>query len=516
MPIVGDCSLPQAQYDWLAQNRFNESTGKYVSTGTYDGRSWYGDITWIKTGAEEFLDDYRNASQDRGRNTTMPQNQNKLFNNWQTALPNQGNAFSPSCGDCVENIFNAATTARIWTGDSTNESFAGVSQSRNDHAIELALGVKREMLFYANDQYWDASNTNRFDWDLQRIDGDPYFQMATWVEKWLRAYGRVIKLLRDTSNITQTEETQIQTFFLRMAQFFANRVENNHNAFYGSGWRSNNWNLALDVGHLSGGVFSYFDSSGTGYLETHAASTSVHNNRWWDMIAYIGAYGVYFQDTVYEDLAFDCFTAWVKLGLFADGTSQEWHRQSSGIIYGNTIGNHVVKLAFDHAVATDQGFSTQPIGKYFDYTTSEGSTALFGGWITDETDGGNKGIYLFLENYGKYFQGVNGHNPLRYMGGNPIPVNQWHGTAHTSLANLYYRDQYLQDYATYNTSSNFAPYTRTEAGAWQEESYGWPWGKSNATGLYFRDISEPSVFGQNNVLPPNTNLDYFYNIFFNN
>nr|MBX2849806.1 hypothetical protein [Acidiferrobacterales bacterium] len=230
------------------------------------------------------------------------------------------------------------------------------------------------------------------------------------------------------------------------------------------------------------------------------------NNRVWDFVALVHSYGVYFNDAESRQFAWDFFTQFLQLAVFPDGTLAEWYRShdrnpNQGLTYNYTTLMHVVKVAQTHAVAVENrlpGMTER--GKFYDYVTALGTDQKVPNYPGSSTSGGQKGIRQMLVNLSRYHRAPEdgGYLGIR-KAENFAPYQSilYRYSIVPAIANSYYQDRALEDYAAFNVDAGYpGPDTHRGGlgsknwGSWSEHTWG-AWGTGYGIGLY---AGIPNVF----------------------
>ncbi len=483
--------------------RWNNLTGTFPTTQT--GYSNTGQE--IKDGAATFrLDVITNGVADRGRYNWMYSGSG--------AIPNS-NTYSPStvwspCGTCKQNIHYAAWEAYL-----------------NDDTA-LALAVWGELYAVASDDNLDYSNggsarsggepprnnpthgtATRYVYTGQaNNDSHPFFILASKMEQYLHTYGIIYDLIKNDATF-QSQEQFVNWWFKDYADLMYDNCQNRFDQYLGpkSTWQnfSNDWrNSSPYSGAGNNQTHAYFNSSGsTGFYRIGTLQSGSWSNRMWDKIAYVGAFGTYFNDATYQTWAFDAFKGFLQTGVFADGTPSEWYRSyggpnlsevTKGMDYISTTMMHITAMAHNHAVAVYNGFpGVTDLGKFYDYSTSEGTDERCTAYAAASTSGGNKSILSVLKHVRLYYlSGANGGYADNRYNENGYAYNLTSSGRNmtrplpAAMANQYYNDQDLKDWYLMETSLGYRQAdTDVSAQNFRPSDMGESWGKAGAMGASF-------------------------------
>ena len=423
------------------------------------------DVVYHKESAAEFYSDViTNSGPDRGRYTWMDSEPSGVIIGNGKASPN---ALRSPCGKCIGNIHSAAIRAYL----------------END--IVLAMAVWSELHALALDDKLDASNggierefgepkrenptfgtVRRHNYDADH-DTHPYFMWASKLEQYLHSYGIIYDLIKQDSNY-KSQEQIVNYWFKDWADFMMSVSDNRAKRYLGEKWRKFSRDYKNSTFYSGAGknqTHAYFDSNGNnGQLRISTAQSGALSNRSFDRVAFIAAFGTYFNSPIHRDFAFDYFKAGIQIGMFPDGTWNEWYRSHDGKTnlggdYTFTTLMHFVIMAQNHAVAVNNGFKgVSDPGKYYDYVTSEGSDERMPAYASSSTSGGKKGILLGLMNLSKYYRSKDsdGYINIRYNeAGKSYNLRGLPFHLPTAIANTYYKNQGLYDFYKFIPSAGY-------------------------------------------------------------
>ncbi len=461
--IVGQALLTESQIAEI-NIRLSNIEGDYVSTN-YNNNGFYGDGNEVLSGAETFL----NEEESTGYHCQWTYFTNYVSNS-RDSINSNGEPFAKNLPEykgvnwrslCTEYIHYAAYMARVWRDETDRINFSGITKTKREHAIDLANAVINVLNEQANDSLLDWGNTARFVQTSAYI-GNPLFISMTKMSKYLDSYAYV-------AQVVTTDNNDVYEKMLGIEQWIKNAVEyaylkqqiRNENAF-GAKLPENITNTTLQTVGLGynkqhNNTYVYYDINGVGQQVSTLGVRYAINNRNWDFIGLIANYGILFNHTEYKKFAKEMFKLALKVGVMPDGTWFEWDRgtlssPTNGTTYTGLTMYHLAKIAYNHAVAVENGLDGMTNkGEFFDYTTSEGSSELYmgnSGYEGPNTSGGEKNLKLMLKNFLKHYRNEEdgGFIGVRFAEGGKDPEtltrNPLVGVA---MANTYYQDQNLKD-----------------------------------------------------------------------
>lgn len=260
--------------------------------------------------------------------------------------------------------------------------------------------------------------------------------------------------------------------------------------------------------NYSGATYTYYDSSGNnGVNLIGRLQSTTCNNRAWDAWSFLGNYGTHFNNATYRDKNFELFKYYFQVGVFPDGTSNEWYRamdgftSSIGFNYITVVAGHIAHNCQLHAVAVTNGLpGVSDVGKYYDYTTSIGTDELITSYLQTSTSGGAKGPFQYFDNWRRYFlTPVNGGFEGQRFTDSAEQINAYSRpyTGVVTMMNGYYNNQSFSDWVDMDTNEGFKygnlayPGTYPDgtsigsAGSWGEPGLGLTWGLMGAMGGNF-------------------------------
>ncbi len=444
-------------------DRWNNSHYLTTESGYND------DVAFHKAKAKQFRKDViTDGKKDRGRWDWMPSN---IVIGDNTGSPN---ALKSPCGECIGNIHSAALQA-----------FIEVDK-------ELALGVWKELNWLANFNNLDATNKSKYPWN-ESFDSHPFFMSFSKLEQYTHSYGLIYELIKNES-VYNSQKDKVNSWFKGWADFALNTAAKRQQVYITqdiSKFDDNYKNSSFYSGAGNNQTHSYFDSKGkNGKLRLSTMQSGGYSNRNFDRIAWIAAYGTYFNSAEHRDYAFNMFKSAIQCGMFADGTWNEWYRSHSGSTnlggdYTWTTLMHFVVMAQGHAVAVYNGFEgVVDAGKYYNYKTDQGTDQRCKNYASDSTSGGEKGILAMIKNLGKHYNEFVGQrhseSGKKYdLKGLPfhLPVamaNTWYNDI--ELYNFY---NYVGDFAHVNLNPNKSANIRSP------HTMGHAWGMGQAVGALF-------------------------------
>ncbi len=340
--------------------------------------------------------------------------------------------------------------------------------------VDLVNIVASELLATINDNdlytaFWNNSGTYR--WDAE---------YSFWVQlsKAKKIHDTFRLILQNQTVWSDSDVLAIQTWFERLADLAYSALSTRFKFYLGTDWQ-NGLGKFLHAGEYPGNHNPVQDANGNdlyiiGYAQDH------FNNRNWDIISYIHDWAVYNSDLEKEKWVRDFFKITIKYGLFPDGTFWEMQRNKDeyptlGVWYGWITSGAMVQIA--HLDAMADHF---PNDRLYDYETTEG---ILNGSIdlqpegyvgTSTTDGETKkSLLTLLKGQTKYYRSSanGGWNDERFYtmdSDNTLvaldPTGFTQPSAIVAVANLYYKDQDLKDYYTFNASVGYPAKQNTSQG----------------------------------------------------
>jgi len=331
--------------------------------------------------------------------------------------------------------------------------------------VTVANAVMSEFLATVNandmsDPFWATAPNFGIDWDL-------WLQSAS-MKKMKKSY-ELLKDLQTTLNAS--ELTQIETFINDYAAHAQVWIDAYYDVYWGAGWETNGISSFLgenlysptDVSNTS---FPIEDVNGDPVLEyTVAGAQNNFNNRIASTVSFLHSWSIYESNSTYENLTREWFKNCIRYALWPDGTFFELQRNKNtfninalGVLYSFSTLSEMVQMAHFDAMAQNY-----PNDKLYDFETTEGlvngstnitTNPYLGGSTTDGTT--LKSLKTFILGQAKYYNG--GWSPQRYYGGSPLDMT---GTSERdysipqAVANLYYKDQDIEDFYKYNSAAGY-------------------------------------------------------------
>jgi|GEM_PF-5310600 len=508
----GQALFTQPQLDEI-NTRLEDETTNYYSSGA----GFFGDGAEIMNGAAVFLSqeiagtwanefDWGIAPHVSGESGKEPR-----------PGANTGAGSGNSGTRDVERIHDAGVLSLVWAGRNESATFNGATKTKNLHSIDLARNAWDVLLRRANDTNLDWSNRTNHPLD-GNLDINPRFIIAAKMLKYINTFAAIEGQLGDYTSFTNNR-TVVEDWFQDCADYNYQQFGIHLDRIFLVGindyppYSNNEFTTAIGtypnmLYQTSSGVgnpdpftqlHTYYNSAGTGFNTTTWMQAAGLPNRVWDAIGIIGAYGVMWNNPTYITFEEEMFKLFFEVGIFPDGTVNEWYRSydgspSQGLNYGTVTGFHLVSAALRHAVGVRNGMLhlTGGEGKLFNITTSRGTSELYAnGYAGTTTSGGTKGLLAFLLNLSKYYKSSSngGWNDLRFAeGGTAIDEENKPFTIMYAMANSFYNNSELEDlYKGLNgfTAPNYYSngFTINASGSWGEHSLQ-PWGVPSSYGRY--------------------------------
>ena len=425
------------------------------------------DITMMVNEAKEFL-----TNPTVGRLDWMPSS--NLSDCYRGCDPVPANSTDGS-HEVSDNIFYAGIYAFILANRNDNGDL--------DYAKQLANAIATQILARANDSSLDFSNRNSW---LDGVEANPFFITAAWLEKTLNNWS-LIKSMDLVTNLTVEEETTIDNWFKKGADWAYDKLYNHYVEAFGPNWESSFSSTGYNKFYLnnSKSVVYVNGTEKSGYTLNFAAAL-IGWNTTSKYASLIHTYALLYQDQNALELSERWFEDTFKFSVFPDGTSYELVRASAstpkqGIQYWAITEGQLVSMAHTHAVAVLRGnpiVNGQSYSALYDYTTSEGLSDYLPSHVASDTKGGTKGLKNYLLAHAKYIgqsTGLNGWGEVRQVNQTPYPKHEMPDNFHyfvaIAQANSYYQNTELKSLYS-GTNGYQVPKTNTESGAavgaWKE------------------------------------------------
>lgn len=345
----------------------------------------------------------------------------------------------------------------------------------------------------------------------------PYMWVAVKFKKFIEAY----TLVEGYSTMSQANKDIIVEWLDDWGAFFMDCLDFSMDVTLGSGWINEDYTTTgynFNVGN-SGSRTNPIN----GYTSTAAQQTALNNIRT-DIAAFVHAYGLFRNNATAKTQSLAWFKAAIRFGYFADGTSAEMIRSTSGNIdlgltyTGITVGS-MARMALHELIATTNNVpGATGGGEYFDFVTSEGSAdyANTSNWAGTSTSGGPKSLALIVKarmNYARQ-PGGQGWSPIRQLNGTTIgtAAKKYDHRSTGALMSLYYpNDTDYTDAQNHEASAGYRQdgLTDGDVGSGFDAELDGPWG-ANYGMIYLAGIpgafSESSEGGTGGTGGGNTNL----------
>ena len=331
-------------------------------------------------------------------------------------------------------------------------------------ATELLVSVNANNLYTS---FWNNSGTYR--WDAE---------YSFWVQlsKAKKMQDTFHFILDDQTVWLDADVAAMEAWFERLAELAYTALSDRFDFYLGVDWENQGFSEYFHEGVYPGdaGVEHPIQDAQGNDLFTIAYAQDHFNNRNWDIISYIHDWAVYNSDLEKEHWVREFFKATIKYALFPDGTFWEMQRNNAtyptlGVWYGWITSGAMVQVAHMDAMANHF-----PNDRLYDYETTEGilkgSTDLHpNGYAgTSTTDGvTEKSLLTFLKGQANYYRSAanGGWNDTRFFRTVPLDPNGFTSpSAIAAVANLYYKDQDLFDYYTFNSAAGYPANTNTSQG----------------------------------------------------
>ena len=523
--ILGQATFTDSQITEM-QTRLASTTGLFKSTD-YNNQNFNGDGDDILYGAETFLNEEEATSYEGQWDWSYDgalavELQNGDYESLPTAATDaSGNRYEPAS---VDYIHMAAVIAKVWDGDATSVTFSGQTKSKDLHALDLAESVFDVLNDQRQDPGLDFTDTGNYPTNLPNtlnVVSYNLFYYASKMSKYMESYSLVYDQLSGYSPFT-TNFASVETWFGDANTFFYDRLGDINNQVFGIRLPENITGITTTAGtgwNDHQGNFKYYNVSGVGVDKITNGLRWVFQNRNWDLINYVGGYGVLFNNTNSRTFVWEMYKLTFKLIYSSDGTHSEWYRATSGSQFTETNGMHYVninlwrhaKAAYTHAVAVENGLTgLTDIGQFFDYTTSDGSDEIYTDFDGTSTNGGPKGLLMALKHFSGAYRTVaeGGWQDERWGdAGKTYLLGQDDyrpTTIAAAMANTYYDDTDLETF--YMHASGGYPGMRyyndglspsiTGVGAWHQHTLATGWGESGSMGgMIALGKMEGEVFG---------------------
>ncbi len=345
--------------------------------------------------------------------------------------------------------------------------------------------------------YWTTSGSIRWD-----ATDDLWIQCAK-IKKLKDSYD----LLKNLQTILgAADKSTIESWFSTFFGYAYAAVKTRTETYLGADWHLNGISTFNPENVYPGGgniENPIQDASGNDLTDyTVSWAQDLFNNRNWDIIGAVHSYAVTTNDYEKEFWAREWFKIYFKYGVFPNGITWEMIRATDA---DPTLGVFYTFISLGAATMMahlDAQANHYPNDRLYDYTTIEGitngsttyTTSGYAGGST--TDGSTpKGLLSTLKAQSNFLRSTanGGWNDQFYFensSGTEIPLDITGARQPSSipaLANLYYRDQELLDWYTYNTGVGYpAKVTISEgylAGVGNEDQG--PWGNLVMGSIWF-------------------------------
>ncbi len=533
MPLnpVGNIIFTDKQKQ-LLQNAFNNPSGSFPDNTT----GYFDDIAELNTRAEEFRSDMSTTGDDRGAwdifhpgeftlarfggdTTSESDDVNQPFPPWWNSPLGLGPLYSN------RNIHAAALKAYALDDVAlAGYVFDALLQRAQDEDLDYSNGGSRRLGGEPTKTNSTYGTVERFPYERQEdfrcVIAQNYFMVCSKMEQYLVSFLITYDLIKNTTNYINNGDIVTYWFqdFYRFVKFSADR---HTNYWLGSNWRSFQQDWARPTNIYSGENVAYSAPSTVLYNTSDAAAQGIQN-RAADTYCYISSFGKAFPTSVESSeansFAYDIFRAMMAICVFADGTSHEHYRWSANPDYIHTQYIKWMFMAHTNEVAVERGYL--PIsekGKFYDYTTFQGTDELFSGATFSSTSGGPKSLSLVIRNLGRYFRNSadGGYRDVRYTNTGVL----YDRTDRTNLIMAVYlsyddTNQEIRDFKNFNSSAGYvlglSP--TSQANGQTPHSLGTGWGFGQAIGGHIA-FGETNAFGTVTSQPVtgNNSLIYYIN-----
>lgn len=505
---LGQAILGQATF---TQPQLDEMWSRYQNNGPFfnAANGIAGNGAEIFTSAEDFLLEEESGSFAHewdwvASTTPLSTEPNSGFN----SEPRPGGDADAGPDRSVDYDNYAAIVCAVFKNRADVITFAGQTLSADAHSERIAIAVRDLLIRRASDPEYDFGNQTKYPYDQATrgtiVSNNPFFIMTAKLDKYLIAYSLTYDKMPNGSNFTL-----LDNWFLDIANWCNAGLDDIYVSMIGETPPFANIPRAIDNAFVqdnySGATYTHYDSSGNnGVNLIGRLQSTTCNNRMWDFITFLGTYGTLYNNSTFRDKNWELFKYYFQVGVFPDGTSNEWYRASgssdgsSGMNYITVVAGQIVRNADFHAVAVTNGIpGVSDVGQYYEYTTSIGTDELISGYNQTSTSGGSKGVFAYLDNWRKYFltPADGGFEGVRHTDtGGQINAYRLPYTVVIAMANSYYNNQDFTNFENMDTNEGFKygnlsyPGTYPDgtvirsSGAWGTHGMGTTWGTFGAQG----------------------------------
>ncbi|WP_291866669.1 hypothetical protein [Maribacter sp.] len=338
-----------------------------------------------------------------------------------------------------------------------------ISKAKND--VVGMDAVMAEIKWLTSQAEFDFTNTTRWNNGV-RIGVNPFFITTSKFNKLIDTY---FLIKSDVTNLSTLEESAITTFFQNYRNWLYPKVQteliNNWGASWQSGAYYGNGNLIGDGNSNN----SYPIENSSGVNNPDFGVTWIQNggnNRLAESLDFLHNYAIHYNDSSLESYCKDYFKTIMKICVFTNGIFWELYRNYEtsttdwelGISYSTVTAGALTRMAHRDAMKNTTDL-------LYDYETTDGilngssnhSVTYAGGSTTNGST--PKGLKLMLTAISKFYRNTanGGWNDVYYNDGKALDggIKRRHSTTF-AIANLFYKDQSLQDFYTYNQSVGYA------------------------------------------------------------
>ncbi|WZE63612.1 hypothetical protein PANI_CDS0093 [Maribacter phage Panino] len=360
--------------------------------------------------------------------------------------------------------------------------------------------------FWTNPTYGITVRFNPNDDDR----GDPWFVCNGKLAKTMKSLSVVAPMLEASGDTYYSTNHQRVFYWCKgWADITYSCLDNLMQLFFDSDWStvgattSSSVNPSLYTGGNSGSSVMlythYTDTNGNNPVNPiMGVQVAAFNNREWAAANMVLTYGILFDDQTKITAIENYFKLYIQIATFADSTPSEMFRGGENfdffaVNYSHILIAEMCAAAKSWAVGVKNGFPSmvgREMGELFDYTTTRGSTQVYGGnWDSVPTENSNgKSLETLMNNVSKYhrnpsdggFKGTRFNQVGADLGTSQGDFRQW------SVASSWYGTaSETWTHAQYQTSDGYVSQTTIDGGsAGYPDEDGQAWGALRVNGGY--------------------------------
>lgn len=352
--------------------------------------------------------------------------------------------------------------------------------------VSIANQIANEILWHASNANYDFGNTAKF-LRTRTIDVNPYFVQAAWIEKYHTIWHEVVKQLEST--LTAGEITTIDNWFADAADWLYNAAGVHLDLYMGNDWE--NLNVAESVGIEFLDSTPLENSGGTPYSEwAVSAWQESMNNRVFDAVSYVHAYGIEHNNSTYRQFGTAFFKLNMQYMVYLNGIMAEIKRTTDaapnlGVQYihicitGLVMIAHAEQAAWYNGKIQANGWTRENLYTYSTTAGHEngvsynGHGPYLGGSTTDGVT--QKNLLMVLQGITKFFRSPanGGFNPPFYRNSVLIDATTSKFPVPYQMANAFYNNQTVFEHSVMDASAGLPSGTMDLQGTFGVEVGSW-------------------------------------------